>query len=773
MPAIPSRFTRLKVFLGYASLLALLLVALLYIHQEMENLEAIDQEQLLNSDSLYALIREKDHKMLTFLQESNRQKGLTLSEKELKKLLEPSPQPVRKQVVIHQDSIVHREKPKSFFKRVAEVFSPTKDSALQIGTRVEITIDTLQTPAANDSLKESIGKSIKQNQSALSSLRKKQESIRRNEQILNSRIDSIISQYETKANEQIQKFNLKQQTLRNKSVRAIATIAVSALLLAAIFLIIICRDLARNKRYRIQLEEARRHAEELLHAREQMMLAITHDFKAPLGNIMGYAELLDEQLAGKAPQENVRHIQNSAQHLMELIKKLLNFHRLEQKKTELVATPFSPLHFFEEIAADFRPTAQARNLALHTDFSDLPTAGYETDTVQLRQLIDNLMSNALKFTDHGSITLRARMQNHWLRFSVADTGSGIDEADRERIFHAFTRLPGAQGREGFGLGLSIVHELISLFQGEIQIESRKGEGTTFTVLLPLNPSTARPQTTDGTENATPQNEKTLEGIRFLIIDDDRIQLRLTQERFSRRGATADCCVTPEELIERLRNARYDFILTDVQMPAMSGFELLELLRASNLPGAKDTPIIAVTAREMDEKEFTDKGFAGCLHKPYSAHEVVQLVERIRSQSKPQDNTEKVPALSAESGGTSGEKSRDFSDSPTGKPDWSGLTGFCGDDENEKKELLELFQSETLRELELLEKAQKEGDMQAIAAIAHKQLPVFQLIRADECAQLMCDLQQPGKTFSPEAKAQTERLIAAEKEILHLLQTELL
>ncbi len=773
MPSIPSRFTRLKVFLGYASLLALLLVALLYIHKEMENLETLDQEQLLNSDSLYALIQEKDRKMQAFLQENSRQKGFVLSEEDLERLLEPTLQPSRKQIVIKQDSVIHAGKPKSFLKRVAEVFAPRQDSSIQIGTRVEITIDTIQTPDSTDSIKAGIIENLRQNNSELSALRKKQESIRRNEEILNTRISSIISQYETQAAKQIQDFNLKQQALRQKSVRTIAAIAVAAIGLAALFLIIIYRDLARNKRYRIQLEEARRHAEELLHSREQMMLAITHDFKAPLGNIMGYAELLDEQLTDQPTRENLKHIQNSAQHLMGLIKKLLNFHRLEQKKTELVTQPFSPTGFFREIAADFLPAIQAKNLTLHTDFSDLPDGGYATDTVQLRQLVDNLMSNALKFTDNGNITLRARMQNHWLRFSVQDTGSGIDEADRERIFHAFTRLPGAQGREGFGLGLSIVDELVRLFQGEIRIESQKGEGTTFTVLLPLPEAKGNAPQAAEEQASPPQGETALSGIRFLIIDDDLIQLRLTHERFTRRGAIADCCLKPEELVGRLREARYDFILTDVQMPAMNGFELLELLRASNLPGAKETPVIAVTARDMDEKEFTSKGFAGCLHKPYSANEVAQLVGRIRNGNMPPSKSPEVPPLPQESGSTPGGKPQGNPPIPTKKPDWEGLFDFCGNGEDEKKELLGLFLKETQKNLEQLLLGSKEGDMEKIAAIAHKQFPLFQIIHADECARLMDELQREGQAFTPEAKEKTERLIAAEKEIIHILQTELL
>lgn len=769
MPSPPSRFTRLKIFLGYASLLALLLIALLYIHREIEHIEAIDREQLLNSDSLQALIKEKDRRMLAFFRETNRPEGYILSEEDIEKLMQSPPPRIQRHVVIRHDSVVHKTRPKSFLKRVAEVFAPRQDSALQTSTRIEVITDTLHTPSPGDSLKKDLADNLRQKDSALTALRKRRERIRRNEQILSAQIDSIITRYEADAARQSEAFQLRQQELRRKSVYAIASIAVAALLLAAVFLFIICRDLTRNKRYRIQLEEARRHAEELLRAREQMMLAITHDFKAPLGNIMGYAELLEGKLTEEGQREDLRHMQSSARHLMELIRKLLNFHRLEQKKTELVAVPFSPARFFREIAADFLPAARAKRIELLTDFSDLPDEEYEADTVQLRQLTDNLMSNALKFTDRGSVTLRARMQNGWLRLAVQDTGQGIDEADRERIFRSFTRLPGAQGREGFGLGLSIVHELVELFGGEIRLDSTKGQGTTFTVLLPLRKADAPQKDNEQEDTAAAQQRNQLEGIRFLIIDDDRIQLRLTRQRLCAQGATADCCVEPDELFDHLRNARYDFILTDVQMPAISGFKLLELLRASNLPGAKDTPIIAVTAREMEESEFTSKGFAGCLHKPYSTSEVARLTTRIRKLSAPKGSAEKAAALPPESGSTFAGERQHFSQKGPAGPDWQALAAFCGGDEKETRELLTLFRTETERDIRSLQKAKDEGDRHTISHLAHKQLPMFRIIGAEECVRLMARLEKRGEAFTPETGDLAGQLIAAEKRILNSLQ----
>lgn len=745
MQASPTRFTRLKIILGYAVLLALLLIALRYIYQEMKNLEAIDNQQILDSDSLQALIHEKDRNMIAFFHEINPQEGLYVSEKELANLLKKQqPEIERKVVVSRHDSIITTAPKKSFFRRVADVFSPKEDSTLQIHSQTETTIDSTYSSHAADSLKQNIQKNIALQKSQNRHLQKKRERIRQNEKQLNERIDRILTEYETKIAEQANAFHRKQAALRSQSIHTIATIAVTALLLSALFLIIIGRDLSRDKRHRIQLEEARRKAEELLHAREQMMLTITHDFKAPLGNIMGYSDLLQKKLTSKAQKEEMNRIQSSARHLMELIKSLLDFHRLERKKTEPTPTAFCPATFFREIAADYAPTLCRKGLALHTDFSGLSEEIYETDTTLLRQIIDNLLSNALKFTEQGSITLSADIQDEALHFAVADTGSGIDESDRERIFQAFTRLPGAQGQEGFGLGLSIVHELILLLEGEIHIESEKGAGTTFRISLPISRSTASDTSPAHTSNCShPDPSPKLSGLRFLLIDDDRLQLQLTQTLLQAEGAEVTACLTLPELLDSLRHASYDFLLTDVQMPAMNGFDLLQLLRSSNLPGGKDLPIIAVTARDMPEEEFTSHGFIGCLQKPFSRHDLLQAIS---AASHP----EKRESIF----------------------DWNSLTEYSDEDENGSHEILRVFYHSLRQDLEELQTAVRQENIAQIAYLAHRQLPVFTLIRAEDCVRHMQYLEKQEAPFSDRHRQESLALIAEEEKVFRELQTKL-
>ena len=210
--------------------------------------------------------------------------------------------------------------------------------------------------------------------------------------------------------------------------------------------------------------------------------------------------------------------------------------------------------------------------------------------------------------------------------------------DRERIFQEFTRLPGAQGEEGFGLGLSIVHKLVTLLEGTIDVRSVVGEGSTFTVIQPLYPVGKalsdykdKKQSVINNTNTVPAAEEDegtqlpVPAANILLIDDDKIQLTLTAAMLEQQGIHATCCEQLDELTEQLRENHFDVLLTDVQMPAINGFDLLKLLRASNIPQAKTIPIIAVTARsDMNEAEFLEHGFAGCLHKPFTVKELIQL-----------------------------------------------------------------------------------------------------------------------------------------------------
>lgn len=721
------RFTKLKVTVGYLLLLAILLFSLVFVHREMEALSAADDQQNLRTDSLLILIHEKDRNTLRMLRVLSEANDSLLSASEVEEIISEQDSVITRQRVQHRvitkrDSLLTTPKKKSFFKRLGEVFAPSRqDSAVLVNTSLEVATDTILEPAAsNDSLHRKIRMATREKRlQRRKIIRRTSTKYQRMNTQLTARMDSLIKQYEEETALRARQDSEMQQEVRMRSARTISGIAVGAVLLCAFFLILIVRDISRNNRYRRQLEEANKRAEDLLVAREKLMLAITHDFKAPLGSIMGYTELLSRLTADERQRFYLCNMKASSEHLLKLVSDLLDFHRLDLNKAEVNRVTFNPSQLFEEIYVSFEPLTAAKGLALKAHVASELNGRYISDPLRLRQIVNNLVSNAVKFTQKGEITLTASYESSKLTIAIADTGKGMAVEDRERIFQEFTRLSGAQGEEGFGLGLSIVKKLVVLLEGTIDVQSKPGAGSCFTVVLPLYPvgesiaggqSASKRQTahrTDGDTTAIPPRK----GIRVLLIDDDKIQLNLTAAMLNQQGINAVGCEQPDELIEQLRTSVFDVLLTDIQMPAINGFDLLKLLRASNIPQAKTIPVIAVTARsEIDETALNEHGFAGCLHKPFTVKELLLTVNKGKLLT---DETSIIESM--------GHTERNF----------AALTAYSGNDPEAAYSIIQTFVEETGKNMERMRQALDDKETDGIAAMAHKMIPLFTLIGASD------------------------------------------
>lgn len=755
-----------KIASGYALLLAVLFYSLFFVHREMENLMSSDSSDLLRTDSLIGLLRQKDANTVRLLRTLSEASDSMISTRDVEQIIAQqdtliTQQRVQRRVIARRDTVVTQPKKKGFFRRLGEVFvPPKKDTALQVQTTLEVAVDTiLDTYNPVDSMQEQLRLVAQQKKEANSIVQRRKRTLQRLDHALTARIDSLLKGYEQEVLLRARQEAEYQQSVRHRSAAIISGIAAGAVLLSVIFLILIWRDVTRSNRYRTQLEEANRFAAELLATREKLMLAITHDFKAPLGSIMGYADLLSRLTVDERQRFYLDNMKTSSEHLLKLVTDLLDFHRLDLKKAEINRVTFHPARLLEEIYVSFEPLTSAKGLALHCDIDPELKGTFISDPLRLRQIINNLLSNAVKFTSQGSITLKAcfvpkdeaAFSGNHLRLSVSDTGKGMDPADRERIFQEFTRLPGAQGEEGFGLGLSIVRMLVQLLEGKIEVDSVPGKGSTFTLRVPLFP--VRTEGNEDveiekelaeieTENPRPKNE---ELPRILLIDDDRIQLTLTSAMLSQSGITSTTCLQPDELLDALRNRTYDVLLTDVQMPAINGFDLLKLLRASNIPQARTIPVIAVTARsDMQREEFLEHGFAGCLHKPFTVKELLAQLNFEAGEESALAGTEQT----------------------TGPYNFSALTAFSGDDADAAQSILESFVTETRLNARRLRSAVQAEDSDGIAAMGHKMLPLFTLLGADRLVALLKELEVVrGVPFNEDLKTKSLTALTLIDEVL--------
>ncbi|SHE56927.1 Signal transduction histidine kinase [Bacteroides faecichinchillae] len=773
------RFTKLKITIGYTLLLAILLFSLIFVHHEMEKLSAADNQQNLRTDSLMLLLHEKDQNTLQMLRVLSEANDNLLSTSEIEEIISEQQdsvitvQRVQHRVITKRDSLLTTPKKKSFFKRLAEAFVPSKqDSAVLVNTSLEVATDTILEPATSttDSLQQKIRMANEEKRlQQKKSIRRTSTKYQRMNNQLTARMDSLIKGYEEEMSIRAQQDAELQQAVRMRSARIIAGIAIGAVLLSGFFLVLIGRDITRSNRYRQQLEEANKRAEDLLVAREKLMLAITHDFKAPLGSIMGYTELLSHLTEDERQRFYLENMKSSSEHLLKLVSDLLDFHRLDLNKAEVNRIVFNPAQMFEEIRVSFEPLTAAKGLALKCNIAPELSDKYISDPLRMRQIVNNLLSNAVKFSQKGGITLDVSYRSSRLTITITDTGKGMAPGDRERIFQEFTRLPGAQGEEGFGLGLSIVKKLVTLLEGEIDVKSTLGEGSCFTVILPLYPvgrsvkenkySEALEEKSANLETVNPQ--KTL---RILLIDDDKIQLSLTAAMLAQSQIVTVCCEQLEELIEQLRSSEFDVLLTDIQMPAINGFDLVKLLRASNISQARTIPIIAVTARsEMDEEALHEHGFAGCLHKPFTIKELLSVVyggQVVLDKEKlltDEVKTQSPPTPSCNS-------------SETSSLNFSSLTAFSEDDPEAAQNIIKSFIEETIKNAAQMQCSLDNKQVDGIAAMAHKLLPLFTLIGAVEIVPKLSWLEgRRSEEFTQEIHITTKEVLNLIQKVIHLAQ----
>ena len=486
---------------------------------------------------------------------------------------------------------------------------------------------------------------------------------------------------------------------RQGVVEKIILLAVVSFLSSIVLLGFVWRDVKRQQRDQQRLQRAKEESERLMNQRERLLLTITHDIKAPAASISGFVQLLQEQVADRHAQSYISNIANSADHLIHLVTALLDYHQLEDGRISLHPTTFCPSQLVAACADSVRPQAEREGLQVICDISACASSFYQGDAFRIKQVIDNLVSNAFKYTDQGHIAIKASTSTSSLQVCVNDTGCGMTEEETHRIFNAFARLPEAQGKEGVGLGLSIVRELVQLLDGNIQVSSEKGKGTSFLVTFPITPVQA-PQ--EKAQKATPSAMST-ENI--LLLDDDLLQLTLLQEMLSQLGVDSrniTVCQRVDAALTAFRQAPPSAMFIDIEMPEMNGMEV-----ARRIGEHPDTKLIAMTAHDASIlPQLTEAGFDDCLFKPFT---VGKLADTLGIAAPIQAAPE--------------------NESVQDGYDFSSLTAFASGDREAEQEILRSFAQERQGYIQTLASALSSDNRQDVAHVAHKALPVMTMVKA--------------------------------------------
>ena len=515
---------------------------------------------------------------------------------------------------------------------------------------------------------------------------------------LNRQLKSLIRQIDGKIQADLQKREDEIATMREKSFIQIGGLTGFVVLLLIISYIIIHRNITRIKRYKREtadlIEQLRQSVEQneaLIASRKKAVHTITHELRTPLTAITGYAGLMRKDYNTDKIGGYIQNIQQSSDRMREMLNILLSFFRLDNGKEQPNISPCRISAIIHTLETEFMPIAMNKGLALtihcHKD-------GFvQTDKERILQIGNNLLSNAIKFTEEGGVSLTTDYTDGVLIITVEDTGTGMTEDEQQCVFGAFERLPNAAAKDGFGLGLSIVQRIVTMLGGTIRLESEKGKGSRFTVEIPMQTVEELPEQINQTQihcNHVFHN--------VIAIDNDEVLLLMLKEMYVQEGIHCDTCTNAAELMEMIRRKEYSLLLTDLNMPEINGFELLELLRTSNVGNSKTIPVVVTTASgSCSKEELMERGFSGCLFKPFSISELMEVSDKCAMKGNRNE-----------------------------KPDFTSLLSY-----GNEAVMLDKLIAETEKEMQAVRDAEQRKDLQGLDALIHHLRSSWEILRADQ------------------------------------------
>ncbi|WP_286811189.1 ATP-binding protein [Bacteroides sp. Phil13] len=515
---------------------------------------------------------------------------------------------------------------------------------------------------------------------------------------LNRQLQGLIFQIDGKIQADLQKREAEIVFMRERSFIQIGGLTGFVLLLLIISYIIIHRNTNRIKRYKRettnlikQLQQAVEKNEALIASRKKAVHTIIHELRTPLTAITGYAGLMQKDCNTDKIKVYVRNIRQSSDRMREMLNTLLSFFRLDNGKEQPNISPCRISAITHILETEFTPIAMDKGLAL--TITNQTDAVVLTDKERILQIGNNLLSNAIKFTENGSVSLTTDYNNGVLTLIVEDTGTGMIEEEQQRVFVAFERLANATAKDGFGLGLSIVQRIVSMLGGTIRLESEKGKGSRFTVEIPMQTAEELPERIN---QARIHHDRAFHDI--IAIDNDEVLLLMLKEMYTQEGIHCDICTDAAELMEMIRKKEYSLLLTDLNMPEINGFELLELLRTSNVGNSKTIPVVVTTASgNCSKEELMERGFSGCLLKPFSISELMEVSDKCAMQGNRNE-----------------------------KPDFTSLLSY-----GNEAVMLEKLITETEKEMQSVRNAERRKDLQELDALTHHLRSSWEILRADQ------------------------------------------
>lgn len=559
-------------------------------------------------------------------------------------------------------------------------------------------------PTATTSMLHSLNsKEIAQQQAQSRRLSEHADSLAIRNSELNRQLQSLIGQMDRKVERDLQKREAEITAMRERSFFQIGGLTGFLFLLLVVSYIIIHRDIHRIRRYKTktvslikQLHESDMRNREFISSRKKAMHTITHELRTPLTAIHGYAELIGNGENAAQMERYSDNIRLASQRMIAMLNTLLDFFRLDSGKECVNAIPFRLQGMAEALSAEFAPLAETKDLCLTVECNaDAILMG---DKERIMQVCGNLLSNAIKFTQAGNVSLRMDYKDNMLSCIVEDTGSGMSEEEQQRVFGAFERLSNAATQDGFGLGLSIVKRIVDMLGGTIRLDSKKGKGSRFTVELPMQ--TADIIAAEKNTQKLHQEPYFERAYSVIMLDDNDILLSMARDMYAHYGIHCEICNNTGDLMESIRTRNYDLLITDLKMPETNGYEVLELLRSSDIGNSKTIPVIVATASgSCTEEELLSHGFSASLFKPFGLSGLMAVSEKcLSSLQSPKDEY----------------------------PDLTSLLMY-----GDKAAMLDKLITETEKDMQAIKEAGEKHDRESLDIQVHRLRSSWAVIRADK------------------------------------------
>lgn len=656
-----------------------------------------------------------------------------------------------RKVYYTKDSLVKKIKPVQFSGR-----QQYRSFLNEVLTKKQL--DSLsKLPLSNDSLTMAIQGAIRKEASR--EIDKQYELVGKEQKMLDEnryisdQLRTVLSSLEKQMLEKsYAKINESKRAIDN-TIQTIAWVGAITFCLLIVFGYIIIRDLTINQNYRNQLEALNAEKEDLLRSKMMLLATVTHDIQTPLGSVIGFSDLLKNTDVNPKQLQYLDNIKHSSNYILKLVNDLVDFSKLENNRINIEKVSFNFKDLIESTCKPLEPNAENKGIELNWDVEEVLDDNFISDPYRLKQILTNLISNAIKFTQEGSVEVHARVESATIVVSVIDTGIGIAKNKQKAVFKEFTQAHAGIEKKfgGTGLGLTIAKRMLQLLDGDIVVDSEENKGSIFTITIPAIKSEAEAVEV-GAPNLDSETEF-LKDKRILIVDDDAMQLSLMKEIFANYPVKVTTLVDAAKVRNLLEHEQFDLVLSDIQMPNIDGFELVRIIRNNNNPEIAAIPVIALSGkRNLNPEDFTSKGFTAFHPKPLRLEELLLLMKSIFN-GKPVDVAVQVAEARKD------EKLFDL----------SSLNKFTQNDPVSLKLIVDTFITSVSENTEALRQATCEMNLKRMSEVAHKMIPMLKQMEVYSISDLLEPIEDQSLEYD---KEEMEKYVAIIFQKLSVLISEL-